>query len=237
MDAGVTERVPAPKTPCGRGPLLRLEGADGTRTVGDLGFPRPAVLTQRPAASDPDARRPAPDGRGAKDASGARAAAPLTADGVRLWDRVACALPRPERPVTEASARQFWTGALPHGGGTAEWVCTNLSFTAGGPAGEATLLRRGAHHATGSCDAARPVSGTWWQAPSGRWYYLAAAGPGLVPHIQSEGRCARPRSGAACWSPPAPARPTTPASPSPSPPAPAEPAGARSALAYWNGAD
>ncbi|GLZ12397.1 hypothetical protein Acsp04_26320 [Actinomadura sp. NBRC 104425] len=187
VDAGVTERVPAPKTPCGRGPLLRLEGADGARTVGDLGFARPAVLTQRPAEPAPDARRPAPDARSAKAASGARAAAPLTADGVRLWERVACALPRLERSVTEASARRFWTGTLPHGGGPAEWVCTSLSFTTGGPAGEATLLRRGAHHATGSCDVARPVSGTWWQAPSGRWYYLAAAGPGLVPHIQSEG--------------------------------------------------
>jgi hypothetical protein len=28
------------------------------------------------------------------------------------------------------------------------------------------------------------VSGHWWQSPSGRWYFLAAAASGLVPRVR-----------------------------------------------------
>ncbi|MBX6767499.1 MAG: hypothetical protein IRY90_10170, partial [Actinomadura rubrobrunea] len=125
--------------------------------------------------------------RSVRQVANEHALPPLSVGGTRLWRRLACALPRPERPVTQAAAREFWTGTLPHGGGSAQWVCTSLSFAGGAPAGEATLLSGDEHHATGSCDVANPVSGTWWQAPSGRWYYLAAAGPGLVPHVDSQG--------------------------------------------------
>jgi hypothetical protein len=75
----------------------------------------------------------------------------------------------------------FWSGRLPHGGGRADWVCTRLTYASGGSAAQATLLGETARP-TGACDTGRPVSGTWWQAPSGGWYYLAAAGRGLVPH-------------------------------------------------------
>jgi hypothetical protein len=94
---------------------------------------------------------------------------------------VACATPRQERPVAAATAHAFWSGRLPHGGPSADWVCARLAYADGGTAAQAVLLGSG-EHPTGACDPARPVGGTWWRAPSDRWYYVAAAGRGLVPH-------------------------------------------------------
>ncbi|MDL4774636.1 hypothetical protein [Actinomadura xylanilytica] len=174
---GVTDPVTA-RTPCGRGPLFQVEGRDGPRTLGDLGGPRAAVLSYRPpsyryveGAAVPPARLPE--------------------EGLRLWERLGCLLPQPARPVTEAGAWDFWSGTLPHDGGTAHWVCTRMTFTGGGTAGQATLLRAADQLVTGWCDDRRPVSGTWWQAPSQRWYYLAAAGRGLVPHADGPWRPAK----------------------------------------------
>ncbi|GAA1796901.1 hypothetical protein GCM10009735_31370 [Actinomadura chokoriensis] len=160
VSGGVTAPVRA-GTGCGRGPLFHL----GSRTVGDLGGPRAAVLTHHSPAWRPRAQEPERLGK----------------EGRRVWDRLACATPRPARPVAEAMAFDFWSGRLPHGGGSADWVCTRLAYAAGGSTAQATLLGAKARP-TGACDAGRPVSGTWWQAPSDRWYYLAAAGRGLVPH-------------------------------------------------------
>ncbi|NKZ06072.1 hypothetical protein HGB48_20295, partial [Actinomadura latina] len=158
---GVTAPARA-DTGCGRGPLFHL----GSRTVGDLGGPRAAVLTYHSPAWRPRPARP-PERLGR--------------EGRSTWNRLACALPSPSRPVSDALAFDFWSGRLPHGGGPADWVCTRLGYAAGGSTGQATLL--GAQtRPTGACDADRPVSGTWWRAPSDRWYYLAAAGRGLVPH-------------------------------------------------------
>ncbi|WP_339154054.1 hypothetical protein [Actinomadura luteofluorescens] len=160
---GVTAPV-RPGTGCGRGPLFHL----GPRTVGDLGGPRAAVLgyrapDRRPGGPD----RPAVLGRSARS----------------FWKRLACAVPAPSRPVSAATAFDFWSGTLPHGGKRADWACTRLAYADGGAAAFATLL--GAQNlATGACDVRRPVSGTWWRAPSDGWYYLAAAGRGLVPHAE-----------------------------------------------------
>ncbi|NVI90148.1 hypothetical protein [Actinomadura sp. BRA 177] len=159
VSGGVTSPARA-DTDCGRGPLFHL----GSRTVGDLGGPRAAVLTYHSPAWHPRADRPERLGR----------------QGRRTWNRLACAT-RPSRPVSQAMAFDFWSGKLPHGGKAADWVCTRLTYAEGGSTAQATLL--GAEtRSTGACDADRPVSGTWWQAPSDRWYYLAAAGRGLVPH-------------------------------------------------------
>ncbi|WUI02339.1 hypothetical protein OHR68_11195 [Spirillospora sp. NBC_00431] len=160
--SGVTAPVRA-RTGCGRGPLFHL----GNATVGDLGGPRATVLTYR-----------SPDYRPART----RAPARLGPEGQRFWNRLAC-LSLPARPVSEAMAWNFWSGRLPHGGEHADWVCAVLAHTGGGSTARATLLAA-KDQATGSCDARRPVSGTWWRAPSDRWYYLAAAGPGLVPHAE-----------------------------------------------------
>ncbi|GAA0558036.1 hypothetical protein [Actinomadura livida] len=164
----VTDGVTAParaESRCGRGPLFHV----GSRTLGDLGGPRATVLSYHSPAYRPDGKdEPARLGRGGRE----------------FWNRLACAPHRPDgpdRPVTEAMAWNFWSGGLPRGGGSADWVCTRLTFADGAGAAAATLLAA-KDRATGPCDARRPVSGTWWKAPSGRWYYLAAAGPGLVPH-------------------------------------------------------
>ncbi|TDD73236.1 hypothetical protein E1293_31945 [Actinomadura darangshiensis] len=158
---GVTEPV-RPGTRCGRGALFHL----GSRTVGDLGGPRATVLAYHSPAHRPGgADRPARLGRTAR----------------AFWDRLACATPRLAQPLSEAMAFDFWSGRLPHGGKPADWVCTRLTDATGAKTASATLL--GAENrATGTCDPRRLVSGTWWRAPSGRWYYLAAAGRGLVPH-------------------------------------------------------
>ncbi len=160
VSGGVTAPARA-DTGCGRGPLFHL----GSRTVGDLGGPRAAVLGYRPPGRRPRDERP--------ERLGGR--------GREIWNRLACATPRPASPVSEATAFGFWSGRLPHGGGHADWVCTRLTYAAGGSTARATLLGAEARP-TGACDAGRPVSGTWWRAPSDRWYYVAAAGRGLVPH-------------------------------------------------------
>ncbi|WP_149263661.1 hypothetical protein [Actinomadura sp. K4S16] len=160
---GVTDPV-RPGTGCGRGPLFHL----GSRTVGDLGGARAAVLGHRAPDRRPGGRdRPAVLGRTARS----------------FWKKLACAVPAASRPVSAAMAFDFWSGTLPHGGRHADWACTRFAYADGGAAAFATLLAVESR-ATGACDVQRPVSGTWWRAPSGRWYYLAAAGRGLVPHAE-----------------------------------------------------
>ncbi|MBW8485418.1 hypothetical protein [Actinomadura parmotrematis] len=177
---GVTAPV-VPATPCRRGPLLDLKGTGGARTIGDLGGPRPAVL----AYHSPDHRAPA-----GEPADSARPGV-LPAAGRRLWDRLGCLMPQPGRPVVEAMAWDFWTGRLPHGGKGADWVCTRTTFAGGGTATQSSLLTGAGRLATGGCDDRRPVAGTWWRSPAGRWYYLAASGRGLEP--AAGGQVRRPK--------------------------------------------
>ncbi|MFI0407483.1 hypothetical protein [Actinomadura sp. 3N508] len=164
--SGVTAPARA-DTGCGRGPLFHV----GERTVGDLGGPRATVLTYH-----------SPDYRPARTERPAR----LGPEGKKIWNRLACQTD-PARPVAEAMAWNFWSGTIPHGGKHADWVCTRLTQIGGGTTARATLLGT-KDRATGPCDARRPVSGTWWKSPSGRWYYLAAAGRGLVPHAEGVDR-------------------------------------------------
>ncbi|MCP2336396.1 hypothetical protein [Actinomadura rupiterrae] len=262
---GVTDPI-APRTRCGRGPVLDLSGPDGSRTVGDLGGARPVILTYRspttpppptpthsaaaaaqptpaqpagagapstgmqPTAAQAAAARPASAQTAGAQSAGARpAAGPVTAQstaaqtpgvrpasaqpagarptgaraagaqgagaqgmpgklgggGLKLWDRLGCVLPQPARPVERADAADFWSGSVPHGGGAADWVCTRFDFAGGGSAGQAALVGHAADSTlsagAGGCDDRRPVSGLWWRAEGGHWYYLAAAGRGLTP--------------------------------------------------------
>jgi hypothetical protein len=166
---GVTEPV-RDAGGCGRGPLLRLREPGGSRVVADLGGITPAQVAYR-----------TPSG-----ASGTATA------GVRLWKRLACALPAPARPATSATAWEFWSGRLP-GGERGRWVCARYTYGDGGVTAYGTLLAgRTDHYTTGNCgqDDSDAVSGTWWRSHR-RWYYVAAAGPGLTPHI--EGDVGRPR--------------------------------------------
>ncbi|MFI0372455.1 hypothetical protein ACH35V_31710 [Actinomadura sp. 1N219] len=164
--SGVTAPARA-STGCGRGPLFHV----GERTVGDLGGPRATVLGYH-----------SPDYRPARTERPAR----LGAEGQKFWNRLACQT-EPSQPVSEAMAWNFWSGTVPHGGKHADWVCTRWTPIGGAATARATLLGE-KDKATGSCDARRPVSGTWWRSPSGRWYYLAAAGRGLVPHAEGVDR-------------------------------------------------
>ncbi|MFC6935589.1 hypothetical protein ACFQHO_38415 [Actinomadura yumaensis] len=195
---GVTDPVTA-RTRCGRGPLFQVKGRDGVRTVGDLGGPRAVVLGHHTPAH--------------RFRAGHAAPAKLQRAGLALWERLACHVPRTARPVAEATAWNFWSGELPYGAGTADWVCTRMAFAGGGTAGQATLLRAGEQGSTGWCDDRGPVSGTWWQAPSGAWYYFAAAARGLVPHADGPFRTARLTGRLLVATPPAAgARPEAPVS-------------------------
>ncbi|WP_026414959.1 hypothetical protein [Actinomadura oligospora] len=181
---GVTEPL-APRTHCGRGPVLDLTGPDGSRTIGDLGGARPVVLTYRTDASSA-AERTSTSTR--HRAGQVAMPGQLSGTGLKLWDRLGCVLPQPARPVDRADAADFWSGSVPHGGGSADWVCTRLDFAGGGSAGQAALVGHAADSTlsagAGGCDERRPVSGLWWRADSGHWYYLAAAGRGFTPEVE-----------------------------------------------------
>ncbi|MGI5163500.1 hypothetical protein ACQEU3_04000 [Spirillospora sp. CA-253888] len=192
---GVTAPVAA-RTRCGRGPVLDVRGPAGQRTLGDLGGPRPVVLAYRPPTHRTDTSGAEPE-----PASRARTGR-LDPAGVRFWERLGCLLPQPARPVIEAMAWDFWSGRLPHGGARADWACTRLAFAGGGTTAQSTLLDERHERTTGWCDDRRPVAGTWWQVPAAahaqarshaqgqaqaqevRWYFLAAAARGLVPHAE-----------------------------------------------------
>ncbi|MBC6459498.1 hypothetical protein [Actinomadura sp. HBU206391] len=157
---GVTEseRVGAG---CGRGPLLRLRQPGGSRTVADLGGP---ALTEM----------------GYRTRSGETGSA---ASAVRLWERLACALPQPARPAASATAWEFWSGRLP-GGTRGHWICTRYTFPDGASTAYGILFAgRTREYTTGDCghEPDGAVSGTWRRS-GGRWYYLAAASGELTPH-------------------------------------------------------
>jgi hypothetical protein len=202
---GVTAPATA-RTRCRRGPVLHVLGDGATRTVGEFGGPRPVTLTHRSAGQSPG--RPSGTSQAALTAKTTRLGKPATgrpapgkpavsrldAAGVRAWERVACLTSRPTRPVTEATAWEFWSGTLPYGWGRAQWVCTSMTFAGGGNAAQATFLDGRGARGTGWCDDRRPVSGTWWRSPGGGWYYLAAAGRGLTPHADGPFRSVSVRS-------------------------------------------
>lgn len=156
------------RTPCRRGPLMSLRDHHGSAMLADLGGP--VLTTVRHRSATDAAPRPVMP----------RSAA------VGLWRRLSCGLPAsaPARPVVESTSWEFWTGRLPGQDRPARWVCTRHAYAGGGTSTHATLLEPGGRrHDAGSCgDPRRPVSGLWWRGPDKRWYYLAAAAPGAVPH-------------------------------------------------------
>ncbi|MEW2360217.1 hypothetical protein [Spirillospora sp. NPDC029432] len=175
--------------------------------------PRPAAAPRRPVVvrepsppKTPNTSRPAETPKSSQSSKSSpspktsQTSEPRERDGrldeaaVRTWERLACATSRPARPMTRATAWEFWSGRLPHGGGAARWVCTGMEFAGGGRAGQATLLTGREERHTGWCDDRRPVSGTWWRASEGGWYYLAAAARGLVPKADGPFRSVRVRS-------------------------------------------
>ncbi|GAA2416926.1 hypothetical protein GCM10010191_29210 [Actinomadura vinacea] len=179
---GLTEPV-RPRSRCGRGPLLHLTSDGDTRTVGEFGGARPAVLVHR----SPEHTVPAP-GKPGKKRAPAKPATPARLKGAALgvWERVACLTPQEARPIAEAMAWEFWSGTLPRGGGRAQWVCTGMTLAGGGgPAsGQSVLLDRKGAYGTGACDTRRPVAGAWRRSAQGEWHYLAASARGLEPQAK-----------------------------------------------------
>lgn len=158
---------------CWTGPTLRLTAASinqGTPfTVADFGgvslphamYVPPAVSTQfdRPLEAD-------------------------SADGMRTWAGLGCSLADLRGPALESvTVWTLWTGVLPEVG-AARWTCTRSDAIDGSNGVRADLLTTGspAHRTASRATTAlcsrmsqNVVTSGWWQAPSKRWYFLAAA--------------------------------------------------------------
>jgi hypothetical protein len=162
----VRDGVSAPvsvRSQCGRGALMRVEGERGASVLADLGGAELVPLRYRSPLE--------PKGTAA-----------VSAAGSRVWERLACALPAPDKTLAGAVAWEFWAGELPAERRTARWVCTRYDYADGGGTAMAALIDgSGSVRRTGSCEFEGPVSGTWRRS-GGRWYYLAAAAAGSRPH-------------------------------------------------------
>ncbi|WP_306371060.1 hypothetical protein, partial [Nocardiopsis sp. CC223A] len=173
---GVTAPLPAEEH-CGTGPVLRLRAPEVAHgqpyTVVDLGGPATAHLGYMPPPPA-EIRRLGPHevlGPG---------------HGFELWGEVACAGGPPDGPVITATVWEFAVQDLP-GGGSGRWVCLRYGTHDGGGLARAVLVAT-TDAGTGTVVAGeraggwtcsnldrQVVAGTWWQAPDGRWHYLAAA--------------------------------------------------------------
>ncbi|WP_345599578.1 hypothetical protein [Thermocatellispora tengchongensis] len=179
---GVTDPVPAEVVAAGRercggrGPVFRLRApavAGGAPyTMIDLGGAGMAAIRYEPP---PPAEAGAP---GPYELSAAPA-------GFGAWTRAGCPVRWPAGEVRSATAWEFWAGRLPERA-RGRWICLRFTGADGGSVTRGVLLvtARGRTRAitTGqrrdTWDCSRLgrdiVSGTWWRAPSRRWYYLAA---------------------------------------------------------------
>ncbi|MFJ9853130.1 hypothetical protein [Streptomyces sp. NPDC101150] len=182
---GVTDRIPTPPGDggdCGSWPAARLRSStriaeNRAFLLTDLGDLAPVHLTYRPAL--PGAAGPGEAG---------------DAPALRSWARSACSL----RSLRGAGVRSVnnWAYAeqrLPEAGGPgATWVCNRADTWRGPgritvqfqpPAARPADPGRTAGRAadTAACSPyGRPVVGeVRWQAKSGKWYLLAAGGPGV----------------------------------------------------------
>ncbi len=175
------------------GSVLARAGAAAARAGGG---PRDALHDARPGA----------DRAGERDPPGAaaRRGQPARARGDR---RVAGRVQRVGPPVVRAavpqaeaeaaSAWEFWSGELPEAA-KARWMCARFANADGTSSvrgvlavatpGRTVTLPTGGLTGTWDCSRLKRhlVSATWWQAPSGQWYYLVA-GSRDVPRITVTG--------------------------------------------------
>jgi hypothetical protein len=159
---------------CWSGPVLRL-------TAGDVHDGAPFTLADFGAATPAHARyvppvEPGPiTGPQELDARG----------GPAVWNRLGCALTELRGATLDSvTAWELWSGDLPENAGRASWVCTRADGTGGANRAAADLVMPGAaktqrtavRTATRLCSQLAPdlVVATWWKAPSGKWYFLAA---------------------------------------------------------------
>ncbi|MER8002047.1 hypothetical protein [Streptomyces sp. NPDC095613] len=148
------------------------------RLFTDLGELTPARLTSGPPSGPQDLR-------GEKEADADRAA----------WARTACLLPAVRmHGVRSVNSWRYATQPLPEANGTADWLCTRAE-TWRGPGGrvlaqfQAPARRPTAPGAVAARSADSPacgprdervVAGVLWKSRGGRWYVLAAGGPGTA---------------------------------------------------------
>jgi len=169
--------VPGPPAP--RRSRLPVVAA-GALTIAALAAAQSGALGHR-ATSD---RRPpdhhAPDHQPAgHQAPGRAPAAPAPAPAPARPEPTTAALAA-ARPAADAeprvTAEVFWAGRLP-GGARARWVCRRTAAP-GRPTRSDGILIAGRYRRRTDCGHVHgaTVGGTWWRAPNGRWYFVAAAG-------------------------------------------------------------
>ncbi|MEU8523848.1 hypothetical protein [Streptomyces sp. NPDC048577] len=176
---GVTEPVPGAPAGCDRAPVLQLRSStriveDHSFLLADLGEVTPVHLTWTPA---PGTGAPARQPREATSAA-----------GLRAWARTACVLPGMRGTGVRAVNRwEFARQSLPERAGAATWTCVRADTWAG--RGRVTVALEeptgrnrpvtGTPPPTGDTAACgrfgqHLLAGTYWTAPSGVRYYLAA---------------------------------------------------------------
>ncbi|MFH9725310.1 hypothetical protein ACH4M4_20430 [Streptomyces sp. NPDC017254] len=176
---GITGPVPGVRGACEQAPVLVLRSSrqiveHHSFLLADLGEPAPVHLTWTPP---PGTAAPARQPREA-----------TSAEGLAAWSRSACTLIALRGTGVRAVNRwQFARQLLPEGAGLATWTCARaetwrgrarVTVTLDGPDGTVTALPGPARTPTDTAMCSRfgqdIAAGTYWQAPSGARYYLAA---------------------------------------------------------------
>ncbi|GAA0430758.1 hypothetical protein Acor_05190 [Acrocarpospora corrugata] len=174
---GVTAPIPPVQTgACWRGPVLRLRAPKVAH-----GLPYTMIDFGRLALANVYHQPPPPaeiDRYGPPEID-------TSLPAFTAWAYLGCSLPFPPTEVQAATAWEFWSGPLPEQA-TGRWLCTRFTNTDGtnttratllaNAEGRTTVLPTGERTNTWDCSRLERdiTSGTWWKAPSGRWYYLAA---------------------------------------------------------------
>ncbi|MBP2586992.1 DNA-directed RNA polymerase specialized sigma24 family protein [Streptomyces sp. PvR006] len=190
-EVGVTDPVPQAPNDCGRVPALQVRSStriveDHSFLLTDLGELSPTHLTWTPA---PGTGAPARQPREATSAA-----------GLAAWARSACALQELRGTGVRAVNRwEFAQQTLPERAGRATWTCTRAESWDGrgrvavaweGPDARSRPVRvpGPAPEDTAACSrfGQHLLAGTYWTAPSGARYYLAA-GSRAVTAITARG--------------------------------------------------
>ncbi|WP_083958284.1 hypothetical protein [Herbidospora mongoliensis] len=189
VTGGVTDPVPQVMAgPCWRGPVLRLRAPSVAHgmpyTMLDLGRLALANVTHQ-APPPAEVNRLGPE------------EIDVSPGGFSAWAHLSCALPFPPAEAEAASAWEFWSGELPEAA-RARWMCARFANADGTSSvrgvlavatpGQTVTIPTGSLAGTWDCSRLKRhlVSATWWQAPSGQWYYLVG-GSRDVPRITVTG--------------------------------------------------
>jgi hypothetical protein len=87
--------------------------------------------------------------------------------------------------VVPPTTVKYWAGKLPGRGGHGELSCRRATLPDGTVRQTGVLVWRKAAVVTRGC--ADGMTGTWWRSPARRWFYLAAAAPGVRMRLTGTG--------------------------------------------------